>query len=267
MKSFRFFMCCLLSLLIASCGGSKTSNSQNPNIFPPLNGSISILSVSAVAFTNLLYIAGTVQTDAAGNMSGTLGVASNAKISNCFPAGSSALFTGTRNLSTGSWTMTSAPMAGQVITMNVIADPNGSAPKTTYTVTGGCMTGDNGRFEIFHLLSGTFTGAFFAGGTPIATTLTFGAPGMPQNNGLFPLTLTATFSNATGCGGFTSATVMTANQSGESAGVTLQTSTGDVLDFSGSTVDSSATIFEGSFTISGTGPCSGAHGGFNFTKM
>ena len=89
---------------------------------------------------------------------------------------------------------------------------------------------------------------------------------MPQANSNFPLTVTATFTNASGCGGFTSATATAANQSGESVGITLLTNTGAILDFNGSTGDATAVMFSGSFDVSGTTPCDGAHGGFTFNK-
>jgi hypothetical protein len=199
-------------------------------------------------------------------MSGTLGIATNSAISTCFPVGSSATFTGMRDAATGQFTLTGTPVAGQVVTITQTVDSTSKSVSMTYSVTGGCMTGDHGRIATFNLLSGTFTGSFFAGGAPVNVSITFGAPGPPQADGKFPLTATASFTNTSGCGGFTTATATVANQSGESAGVTLTTNTGAVIDFNGSTIDSLAMMFTGGFTVSGTSSCSGATGAFTVKK-
>ena len=266
MKKSALFCFCLLTLFsLVSCGGS----SQPPQIInapPPLNAMVDLFGTSAIALTNVLYLAGGIQTDPAGHMTATLGASTDTRISSCIPVGSSATFTGTRD-SSGGWTITGTPIAGQVISITAVAGSNGALSNASYTITGGCLNGDHGRITMFNLLSGTFTGSFFAGGAPVAATLTFGAPGLPQANSNIPLTLTSAFTNTAGCGGFTSATVQAANQSGEAAGVTLLTNTGYTLDFQGTTNDGSAVMFSGGFTVSGTGPCAGAHGGFTFNKQ
>ncbi len=250
-KPMRFLV--ILTLLANGCG-SSTMN-QPPVANPPsLSGGFSFNGTSQNASTNTIFIGGTLQSSGS-NVSGTMGITTNPGITTCFPAGSSAAFTGTIN-GQGQLMLTSAPIAGQVITLTAMVTNDGNFfSNAAYSVSGGCLGGDQGRVFVSHLLSGTYTGSFFAGGSLVNVSVNFGQPGMPTITGSFPLTAGATFTNTASCGGFSSAGTEGGAQSGLAVGFTMTSNVpGTILMFNGTSIDSSGTMFSGTVGIVG-GPC------------
>jgi hypothetical protein len=221
--------------------------------------------------TRTIFVGGPLQSNGDGLVLGTLGVTTNPNISSCFPQGSSAIFNGTLSKE-GLLTLTSQPMAGQVVTLNATASRDGNFfSNASYVVTGGCLGGDQGEMLASHLLAGTYTGAFFAGGSLINVIMNFDQPGvlMPGIFGDFPVKATATFSNTSSCGGFSSASTAAAGAVGSQLGLdvffTMGSNSGSTsLNFYGSSVDSSGTAFSGKVDISG-GPCNGAEDSITLT--
>jgi hypothetical protein len=255
----------LLVLLLFGCGGNKTTTPTPPAAnLPALNGSFSFTGTSQNFKTRTISIGGPLQSNSDGHVLGTMGVTTNPNISTCFPQGSSANFSGTLS-DQGVLTLTSQPVAGQVITLNATVTSDGNfSSNATYSVAGGCLGGDQGGMAASHLLAGTYTGAFFAGGSLINVTANFDQPGVliPDFFGSFPITASATFSNTSSCGGFNSASTAAAGSVGAQLGLDVfftmgSNPTGTSLNFYGSSVDSSGTMFSGKVDISG-GPCNGA---------
>ena len=248
------FLTFLFLLVVIGCGGGTMT--QPPVAFnaPPLSGSFSFIGTSQNSNTTTIFVGGALQRDSSGQVSGTMGITTNPNVTTCFPAGSNAAFSGTIN-GQGQLMLTSAPVAGQVITLNATVSSDGNFfSKSTYSVAGGCLGGDQGGVFASHLLNGTYTGSFFAGGSLVNVSVNFGQPGMPSATGTFPITAGATFTNTAPCGGFSSAGTEGA-QSGLAVGFTLASNVaGTSLTFSGTSIDSSGTMFSGSVAIVG-GPC------------
>lgn len=254
----------LLALLLFGCGGNLTT--------PPASSptGLAVLDSSAFSFTGtsrnfnttIIFLGGPLQSDRDGNVAGTLGITTNPSVSGCFPEGSKAIFSGKLS-DQGLLTLTSQPVAGQVVTLNATVSSDGNLiSNATYAVMGGCLGGDQGTMAVAHLLSGTYTGTFLG----IDTTVNFEKPtvlipeviqGLP----LFPLNATATFSHASGCGGFSSgSTLQGGGELGLRASFTLDSNVSGIrVDFGGSIVDNSGTTFSGNLVIQG-GPCNSLSG-------
>lgn len=225
---------------------------------PPISGSFSFTGTSQNFNTKTIFIGGPLQSDSDGHVLGTLGITTNPNVTTCFPQGSSAVFTGT--IAQGQMMLTSAPVAGQVITLNATVSSDGNFfSKATYSVAGGCLGGDQGGMVVSHLLAGTYTGSLFAGGNLINISVNFNQPGLfvPGNFGEFPIKAAATFSNTGSCGGFSSAGSEAGQQLGLDVSFVMTPNvTGIELIFNGSSMDSSGTMFSGTVAIVG-GPCNG----------
>lgn len=261
------FLSFLFLVLVIGCGGGTMT--QPPVAFnsPPLSGSFSFDGTSQNANTNTIFVGGALQSDSGGHVSGTMGITTNPNVTTCFPEGSSAAFTGTLD-GQGRLMLTSAPVAGQVITLGAMVSSDGNfISNATYSVTGGCLSGDMGGVFVSHLLNGTYTGSFFAGGNLISLSADFGLPGMPSTTGSFPLNPTATFSNTAACGGFTSASTASGAQSGLAVGFNMTPNVANTtLTFSGTSIDSSGTMFSGTVAIAG-GPCDATQAPVTLKKM
>jgi hypothetical protein len=260
------FLSIFFFFLLIGCGGSNMMM-QPPNTpSATLNGSFAFAGQSQSAQQTTIYIGGPLQTDSAGHVSGTLGITTNPNITTCFPSGSSAAFSG--SISNGQLMLTSAAVNGQVITLTAMVNSDGLFfSQANYSVAGGCLGGDQGHVTISHLLAGTYTGSFFAGGHLLTVSLNFGAPGMPLTNGSFPINAAGTFTNADSCGGFTSATSQSGSQDFLNLDFTMTSNvTGTSLSFIGTSGDGSGTQFMGNVGISG-GPCNAANAPVTLKKM
>jgi hypothetical protein len=247
---------------MVSCGGGKMTPPITVNPFMPLNGNFSFTGASQAFSPNVIFIGGTLQTDNNGRVSGTLGVANS--VSNCIAAGTMAAFTGTID-STNLLTLTSAAINGQVISFTATARPNQTFAAGTYSVTGGCLSGDHGSLQAQHLLTGSYTGSVVINGNPMNVTINFGTPGTPDSAGDFPLQAGATFTNTAACGGFTGLTTEGGSQNGLAVSFKLAAGANPVLSFSGTTVDSTANMLNGTLGITG-GPCDQLKGTIALSK-
>ncbi|HEY2170827.1 MAG TPA: hypothetical protein VGJ30_14465 [Candidatus Angelobacter sp.] len=253
----RVLLCLLVSMLLGCGGGSVTMTNSGGNS-PTLNGSYSFIALSKNAGTNIFTFGGPIQTDTSGHVTGNFGVTSVGSTNTCFPAGSAGSFTGTLSPQ-GRLALTSVAINGQTISVTGTISTDGNnlfTGRPSYTITGGCLGGDNGSLFVSTLLTGPFTGSFLATGGLIGVTVTFGPPGLPNADTSFPLTGTATFTNTAGCGGFTTATLTSGAEPGLQAAFTMSTNlAGNTISFTGG-ADSQG--FGGSFAITG-GPCNGSN--------
>lgn len=235
-----------------------------PVAFTAMNGNFSFTAASQALSPNMVFIGGPLQTDSMGNVSGTLGVSNS--VSNCIALGTTAMFSGSINAQ-NQLMLTSAPINGQVITLNtmVSADGNFFSSNGTYSVAGGCLAGDHGGLQGQHLLTGMYSGSVLIGGNPINVTLNFNSPGTPDAMGAFPLRASATFANTTACGGFTGLSTEGGSQSGLAVGFTLGAGANPVVTFGGSAIDGSAAMLVGTMGLSG-GPCNSMSGQITLKK-
>jgi hypothetical protein len=265
MKLVARFLSYLLVSAILGCGSTTMTNTNPPGNPPTLNGSYSFIALSRNAGTNIFTFGGPIQTDASGHVTANFGVTSVGSTNTCFPAGSAGSFTGTLSPQ-GQLALTSVAINGQTISVNGTISIDGNnlfTGRPSYTITGGCLGGDNGSLFVSTLLTGPFTGSFLATGGLIGVTVTFGPPGLPNADTSFPLTGTATFTNTAGCGGFTTGTLTSGAEPGLQAAFTMATNlAGNTISFTGG-ADSQG--FGGSFAITG-GPCDGSHGQVTLKK-
>ncbi len=254
---------CFGLLALVSCGGSSTKT--NPVAFAPasLTGNFSFTATSQKLSPNQIFIGGALQTDANGHISGTLGVSNST--SNCIALGTTAAFTGSINPQ-NLLTLTSAPINGQVITFTTTMSADGNFfSQGTYSIAGGCLTGDQGGLNAQHLLTGVYSGSVLIGGNPINVSLTVNPPGNPDATGAFPLNAGAAFTNTTACGGFTGLATEGGAQTGLTVAFTLGAGANPVVTFGGSAIDGSATLLIGTLGISG-GACNGMSGQITMRK-
>jgi hypothetical protein len=263
MKKPALIFCCLGVLAIVSCGGGNPTKTA-PVAFAPLNGNFSFKATSQALAPNVIFIGGPLQTDANGQISGTLGVSNS--VSNCIALGTTAMFTGSEGPQ-NQVMLTSAPINGQVITLNTTVSSDGNFFSAgSYSVTGGCLAGDQGSMQAQHLLTGTYAGSVLINGNPINVTLNFTAPGNPDASGAFPLRAGATFTNTSACGGFTALATEGGSQTGLNVGFTLGAGANPVVSFGGTTIDGSSTMLQGTMGISG-GACDQMSGTITLKKL
>jgi hypothetical protein len=254
MKKPALCLCCLFALFIVACGGGNNMmmQQQPPVPFTPLNGSFGFIAGSQVTNTNTFTVGGTLQTDAKGNVSGVLGIASIVPTNSCFSAGTTASFTGM--ISQGRLTLTSAAINGQMVNLAVTVSSDGNFfSNGSFTVTGGCLNGDHGMVSATRLVTGAYTGTFALNGNMVNVTVNFNQPGIPGPDGSFAITAGATFTNNSACG-FTSAGTESGAQSGLAVGFTMASNAASIFNFVGNSVDTSATMISGSFGVF-SGPC------------
>ena len=251
----------LMALTLVSCGGGAMKTA--PVSFTAMNGNFSFAAVSQTLSPNKIFIGGRLQTDSMGRVSGMLGVSNS--VSNCIALGTTAMFTGTIN-SANQLMLTSAPLNGQMITLNVMVSADGNFFSAgSYSVSGGCLNGDMGSMQAQHLLTGNYAGSVVINGSPIAVTLMFNAPGTPDAAGAFPLMAAGTFTNTAACGGFTGLSTEGGSQTGLAVGFTLGAGANPVVSFGGSAIDGSAAMLVGTMGISG-GPCNAMSGQITLKK-
>lgn len=183
--------------------------------------------------------------------------------SHCFPAGGTVTFTG--NVSPqGTVGLASASVNGQIINVTGTVSTAGTngvgyLANATYTVTGECLGGDQAQLSPFEMLNGTLAGSFQTANGLIGITVTFAAPRLPATDGAYPMNGTATFTNAGGCGGFTSAQVQSGTDYEVNKSFILLTNTGSTITIDRTTGDGMGQQFAGGFAIAG-GPCDSATG-------
>jgi hypothetical protein len=242
-------LCCLVSTV--SCGGSSMPQ-NNPVNFAMRNGNFSFTGASQAFAPNKLFIGGELDIDGLGRISGTLGISNSA--SSCVPLGTTAMFTGSEDAQHHIM-LTSAPINGQVITINTTISLDGNFfTQSSYSVTGGCLAGDHGSITAQHLLSGAYLGSVLINGTPISVNVDFLLPGTPDAAGVFPLTAIGNFGNTNACGGFNTLSAEGGSQNILAVNFALAAGASPVVSFAGSTIDSSSKKLTGTISISG-GPC------------
>lgn len=113
---------------------------------------------------------------------------------------------------------------------------------------------------------GTFSGTFSMNGSTINTSLTIKQQGPPLSDGSIPINVSATFSNAAACGGFTSAGSEGGSMSGLSLSTQMHPNAGATnINFSGRFTDNTEKTINGSFVVFG-GPCDQQRGGAMLTS-
>jgi hypothetical protein len=261
MKTLASVLAVLCVLTMVSCGGKPPK--QAPIAFSSLNGNFSFTGTSQNLAPNKIFIGGLLQTDAAGRVSGMLGVSNS--VSNCIALGTTASFTGTID-SQNHLMLTSATINGQMISLSTTVSSDGNFFSVgSYSVAGGCLAGDQGSLAGQHLLTGVYTGSVLISGSAINVSLNFGAPGTPDASGAYPLQAGATFTNTSACGGFTALATEGGSQSGLAVGFTLGAGANPIVSFGGTTIDGSAVMLNGTMGISG-GPCNQLNGTITLKK-
>src|SRR5262249_54237269 len=139
----------------------------------------------------------------------------------------------------------------------------------TFSVAGGCAAGIHGAVTGFQVsqVSGTFTGAFTAGGANIGISAVL-SQGTASNT--FGLSGTATFTNCSACG-LPSANI-TAFETGFIAGTDVRAGMLDstvtpVGTLRGTVSDGTATTIMGTFAIPTGRPCAGTSVSVTLTKI
>jgi hypothetical protein len=103
-------------------------------------------------------------------------------------------------------------------------------------------------------MAGTYNGSFSMNGSTINASLAI-QQNPPAVNGIFPISVSATFSNAGACGGFTSAGPGSGGQFGIFVATHLvPNAAASGIDFSGFATDPTAKTISGLIIVSG-GPC------------
>ena len=103
-------------------------------------------------------------------------------------------------------------------------------------------------------------------GSTINTSLTIKQQGPPLSDGSIPINVSATFSNAAACGGFTSAGSEGGSMSGLSLSTQMHPNAGATnINFSGRFTDNTEKTINGSFVVFG-GPCDQQRGGAMLTS-
>ena len=250
----------MISFLCLGCGGgggNSTSNTVStpttPSV-PAITGNWSITATSVVSV-------GTVAVGGSLVSSGTefLGVV-HVLNSSCYNINTDVAVAGTITAGTNALTLTSAPIGGQVITVNgTISAAGNSLSAGTYTITGGCATGDHGSVTGFiaPAFTNTYSGSFTSISGPVITiSVTTSQGAFPDADGLFHLTGTVTFQNST-C--FNSGTITGSAVAGSFFQVTLTTNTGATVLFVGNITDSTGKTITGTYQVTG-GICGGDSG-------
>ncbi len=229
----------------------------------PFSGNFSFTGTSQVSST-VFVVGGFLNADSTGAVTATMHVAG----SSCFNVQTDVVpFTGTIG-SGGAFSATSAAVNTQVIKFTATISADGKTISAgTFTITGGCATGEHGTLTGFQVASMTasFTGSFTSG----STTLTVGPSSLAQSatanaQGQFSLTGNLTFSSST-CG-LTSASIQSSSVAGVIVALTLNGSDGlSTISFAGQATDATAKTISGTFSIGGTGVCSGMSGTASLT--
>lgn len=115
--------------------------------------------------------------------------------SSCFDANTNMSVTG--SITGSSVTITSSPVAGQVVSFTGTA--TGTTLNGTYSISGGCAGGDHGTITGFEVpsLSGSWTGSFTSFSGPSTNVTVAVSQGSPFTDGSFALSGTATFQGST----------------------------------------------------------------------
>jgi hypothetical protein len=255
MKLWASTLWLLAALVLCGCGRQQTTSGSTPGSPPPpppqvlnVTGNWQFNSSPTVAGTPAIAVAGGLnQSD--NSISGAVHVDG----SKCFDPPTTVNLTGAV-ANNSNITLTSAPVAGQVITFTGTSSDytfNG-----TYSISGGCADGEQGKVAGTNVpymednLSGTFTNS---GGNTFDATGSI-TQGGANSDGSFGISGTAAFQ--TSC--FPSGTVISGELSGGSyilgTAVALVIDTGNgTLAFLG-TEDAAGDSISGSYTVTG-GTC------------
>jgi hypothetical protein len=269
MRKWALFVFLSFALIVTGCEVSpgrlnQPANGGNSGSITPFNGNFSFAATSQVTST-VFIVGGSLKAEATGAVTATMHVAD----STCFNSQTDVVpFTGTIT-SAGAFTATSSAVNNQIIHFTATITPDGSTISGgTFTITGGCATGEHGTlsgFEVASMTATSYTGSFVSGSNTITVSsspLTQGTTANPQ--GQFPLTGTLAFSTST-CG-LSSATVQTGTVAGVIVNLVLNGSDGlSIINFSGQATDQTTKTINGVFAISGTGVCGGATGNASLT--
>lgn len=247
----------LALILLCSCGGNRSTppsgTFSSPGTVPPPGRSISSgnweFKLTSSAGMPPLTISGNINA-ATSSLNGVVHLSG----STCFDPTTTIALTGTLS-SAGDVRLSSATVAGQVISLN--GTVNGNGLNGTYSVGGGCAGGDQGSFTgnaipyIANSLNGMFTSST---GQTFEVTGDIAQNASPNSDGSYGIEGTATFSGS--C--LSSGTLISGSaQSGSfilgtSVAFQIQTGNGTVV-FLG-TLNQATGAIDGSYMLSG-GTC------------
>lgn len=257
----------LLAASVLCLSGCSSPNAAGPA--PTPNTLAGNWSFTTTATTGPSLKIGAYLENSSGTVTGTMHVTNN---TGCYPISTGdpvdVPFTGTFNPTTDALSLTSSAIASQVITINGTLNSSTSALASgTYSITGGCATGDAGTItgNQDSSLTNNYTGSL------TSPAVTFTAPLFeqgPDTHGNFSLGVIspATINYSTnGC--FTSGlpngiTYIT----GTYVYITIINNDGSTLTFSGNATDNTGKTITGPYQITGgTGGCAGDSGTLTMT--
>jgi hypothetical protein len=203
------------AVALVACGGGGNNfgggGARNPvQKYTDISGNWGMATSSSAA-SQQDYIAGTINSDSQGHISGIVHVMDPNDLfgtSGCYNALTDVSVSGTIN-SSNSITTTSASVDSQIFTASLTATSDGGTMSGSYSITGGCAGGDRGQVGAvrFPNMSGTWHGTVTSSvdnttNTSIAGTLT--ETQSPNADGIYPVSGTVTLNSR--C--FTSATLI-----------------------------------------------------------
>ena len=236
---------------LVGCGGNS-NNGNNGGTTPLLtSGNWSLIAKSAAAPGTTVYLGGSL-TQNGSSISGTLHVDESA----CYATSDSVPVTGT--IKGTNLTITSGNIAGQVITASLVG--SGKAVSGTYSISGGCASGDHGSVTGTWIpnISGTWNGNILTGSTAVAVKASVTQSSTASANGTYSVVGQMSYTNSP-CS--TGATVSTGFIVGDmvyigAASDDLDGGTGDLEYVGYLDVPSTATKMSGTYWVN-SGLCAG----------
>lgn len=259
MRFTSFIAVMLLCFAFSGCGGGSSSSNPPGSTFTITSGN---WDFGAASNSGAQFIIGGIVTQSGSNIVGTLRVINSA----CFDITVPVPVTG--NVSGQTATVTSASVAGQIISATLTGSAN--ALTGTYIVTGtGCAAGDKGTLSgsLVPSISGTWAGTFVSSaiGNPQIGVTSPITEGSFDATGIFTLTGTAAFSGSP-C--FSTGTFATGSgMAGRVSDVIIKNNDGSTAEFVGLMTNPAApTQMTGTYTVTG-GLCDGDSGTGTLTKQ
>lgn len=262
-RSFVFL--CALPLLMSGCGGSPGSGSSAPT-YDNLTGNWSLILIPSNPLV-VWPLPGGYLMNTNGAVSGTL----HMNNSSCYSLTADIPVTGTLT-STGNIDLTSAAVGGQTLSITGVAIVFTIPPATetigtingTYTISGGCADGQNGRVDgrLIPPVNGVYTGTFESvSGQNIGVSLNVSQAG-PNADGEFSVSGPVTF---TGSPCFTTGSITSSTIFGDYIDVTISASNNGTMEFTGEILDTVPVEIDGLYKVT-AGACAGDSGGGTVTQ-
>lgn len=178
-----------LALVVTGCGGLAKSNSDQNAL---TQGNWSLTASSSNPGLGIFQVGGNLA-QSGDALSATMYVAGSL----CFDVSQPVLLTGT--VKDRQVTLTSSDVNGQVLSV-VATETTGSALNGTYTIAGGCGSGDHGTVaaNVVPSISGTWSGTVIgSGGSNVSLSIALTQAGNAAADGTFALTGNLNYTGST----------------------------------------------------------------------